>query len=116
MPCATRLLCERARDVRLSRSGRAGDDHVRVRLDPRARRKLADQPAIQIALTREIEVLDARVRHAQSSFLQRRRDALVVTRQVLRIDQKAEARVEVELVAVSVLALRPPRVGHGVHA
>jgi hypothetical protein len=77
---------------------------------------LANQPAIQIALTREIEVLDARVRHAQSSLLQRRRDALVVTRKVLGIDQKAEARVEVELVAVSILALRAPRVGHGIHA
>ena len=95
---AASLLRERAGEVRLSRPRCAGDDHVGVRGDPRARTELADGGAIELALRREVDVLDARVREAELRRAQRPCEALVVAREVLGVDEQPEAAVEVELV------------------
>src|SRR5258705_12711192 len=59
MPGPGRLLREGTGDVRLARAGRSRDDDVGVRPDPCAGPELADERLIELALGREVDVLDA---------------------------------------------------------
>ena len=62
--------------------------------------ELAYEGAIQLALRRVVDVLDARVGDPQLRLAQRPREALVVAREVLGVDEHPEALVEVDLVGI----------------
>ena len=61
----TRVLAERAPQVRLADAGRAGDEDIAVFGDPPAGGELSNQRPIEFAARRVIQVLETRVRDPQ---------------------------------------------------
>src|SRR6185437_3114540 len=106
---STRLLRERAGDVRLADAGRARDDHVLVLVHPAARGELADDGLVQLAPRRVVDVLDARLAESELGLLEQPAETLVLEREVLGVDQQAEALVERQLADLGALLLLGPR-------
>jgi len=109
---ATRLLRERAREVRLAGPGHAGDQHVLVLGDPAARGELANLRAVEFALRRVVDVLEASASELELRFSQRLVESAVLAMQPLGIDKHSEALVEGQAVHVGLAMLFVPRAHH----
>jgi hypothetical protein len=92
----TRVLPQRARQVGLPDASRPGDEDVAVFRDPPSGGELAHQRPIEFAARRVLEVLETGVGHAELGLRQATGEFAVVARQVLGIDEQADAFVEAE--------------------
>ncbi len=90
----TRLLRERARDVRLADARRAGDDHVLVLVHPATGCELAHDGLVELAFGRVVDVLDARLAEPQLGLLEQASEPLILASEVLGVYEQAEPLVE----------------------
>src|SRR5690606_25866539 len=91
---AARLLGERAGDVGLAGTRRAGDDDVLVFGDPGARRELLEHGLVELALGRVVDVLDAGGRELELGLLEGAVEALVLASEPFSVDKHPEAFIE----------------------
>jgi hypothetical protein len=83
-----------------------------VLVDPAAGAELPQQCFLEAAARSCFDVLDASLRNAQLCVLQQARQASVVARLVLGIDEQREALVEAQRADLGVALLLLPGVGH----
>ena len=96
VPLPTGVLPERAADVGLADAGGAGDEDVVMFGDPAAGGELADQRPIEFAARRVVEILETRVRDPELGLLEPTGELAIVAREMLGIDEQADAFVEAE--------------------
>jgi hypothetical protein len=80
--------------------------------DPAAGGELADQRPVELAPGRVLEVLEARLGQAELGLLQAAGEFAIVAREVLGLDEQADAFVKAQRAHRGVLELRAIRVGH----
>ena len=116
MALATGLLSERTGQIRLADAGRAGNQDVVMLDNPASDGELPDHGAIQAASRGVVEIFETRVRNAQLRLLQSPRQRAIVAKELLGVDEHAEALVEGEGRHRRILVLRDVGVGHGAQA
>jgi hypothetical protein len=82
----------------------------------RARGELTDDGLVQLAPRRVVDVLDARLAESELGLLEQSAEALVLSREMLGVDEQAEALVEGQLADLGALLLLGPRGGECVEA
>ena len=80
--------------------------------DPAAGGELSDQRPIEFAAGRVVEILETRVRNPELRFFEPAGELAIVPREVLGLDEQADALVETERPDRRVLELRAVGVGH----
>ena len=108
----TGLLAEGTGEIRLADAGGTRDEHVVMLGDPAAGGELADERAFEPAARTRVEVLETGLRDAQLGLFQPAGQRAIVAKEMLGIDEHAEALVETERGGGRVLVLGQIRVGH----
>jgi hypothetical protein len=106
---SARMVGERAGEVALTRSRCPGDDHRLMLAHPAAGRELSNDGLVELSLAWEVDPLDARLRDPELRVAKVPREASVLAREHLGVDEQRETLIEREREGVGRLVLLEPR-------
>jgi hypothetical protein len=108
MIVAAGLLAERTREIGLADAGGAGDQNVLMLGDPAVGGELADQRPIEFPAA-VVEIFETSVTQFEFGFLEPAAQRAILARELLGIDEDAEALIETERRGRGIALLRRDR-------